>query len=104
MIPEIDQTSFAARLVEDDVLVVDVRESREYRPGHVPGAKNVPLSLLPALLPEVPKDRPVYVICQSGGRSAQATALMRAVGIDATSVAGGTGAWIEAGRPVETAA
>ena len=104
MIPEIDQTSFAARLVEDDVLVVDVRESREYRPGHVPGAKNLPLSVLPALLPEVPKDRPVYVICQSGGRSAQATALMRAVGIDATSVAGGTGAWIEAGRPVETAA
>ena len=104
MIPEIDQTSFAARLVEDDVLVVDVRESREYRPGHVPGAKNMPLSLLPALLPEVPKDRPVYVICQSGGRSAQATALMRAVGIDATNVAGGTGAWIEAGRPVATAA
>jgi rhodanese-related sulfurtransferase len=104
MIPEIDQTSFAARLVEDDVLVVDVRESREYRPGHVPGAKNMPLSLLPALLPEVPKDRPVYVICQSGGRSAQATALMRAVGIDATTVAGGTGAWIEAGRPVDTAA
>jgi rhodanese-related sulfurtransferase len=104
VIPEIDQTSFAARLVEDDVLVVDVRESREYRPGHVPGAKNMPLSLLPALLPEVPKDRPVYVICQAGGRSAQATALMRAVGIDATSVTGGTGAWIEAGRPVETAA
>ena len=104
MIPEIDQTSFAARLVEDDVLVVDVRESREYRPGHVPGAKNMPLSLLPALLPEVPKDRPVYVICQAGGRSARATALMRAVGIDATSVTGGTGAWIEAGRPVETAA
>ena len=103
MIPEIDQTSFAARLVEDDVLVVDVRESREYRPGHVPGAKNVPLSVLPALLPEVPKDRPVYVICQSGRRSAQATALMRAVGIDATTVAGGTGAWIEAGHPVETA-
>jgi rhodanese-related sulfurtransferase len=104
VIPEIDQTSFAARLVEDDVLVVDVRESREYRPGHVPGAKNMPLSLLPALLPEVPKDRPVYVICQAGGRSARATALMRAVGIDATSVTGGTGAWIEAGRPVETAA
>ena len=104
MIPEIDQTSFATRLVEDDVLVVDVRESREYRPGHVPGAKNVPLSLLPALLPEVPKDRPVYVICQSGARSARATELMRGVGIDATNVAGGTGAWIEAGRPVETAA
>ncbi len=104
MIPEIDQNTFASRIADGDVVVLDVREAREFRPGHVPGAKNVPLSLLPALLPEVPKDRPVYVICQAGGRSAQATALMRGVGIDATSVAGGTGAWIEAGRPVETAA
>ena len=104
MIPEIDQKTLAARLAGGDVLLLDVREAREFRPGHVPGAKNVPLSLLPVLLPEVPKNRPVYVICQSGGRSAQATALMRGVGIDATSVAGGTGEWIAAGRPVETAA
>lgn len=104
MIPEIDQKSFAERVAGGDALVVDVRESREYRPGHVPGAVNLPLSLLPVRLPEVPKDRPVLVICQAGGRSAQATELMRAVGIDATSVTGGTGAWIEAGRPVETSA
>ena len=104
MIAEIDQNTFAARIADGTAVVLDVREAREYRPGHVPGATNMPLSLLPALLPEVPKDRPIYVICQSGGRSAQATELMRAVGIDATSVAGGTGAWIEAGRPVETAA
>ena len=57
----------------------------------------------PDRLPELPKDQPVYVICQAGGRSAQATELMRAVGIDATSVTDGTGAWIEAGRPVESA-
>jgi rhodanese-related sulfurtransferase len=104
VIPEIDQNSFAARLVEDDVLIVDVRESREYRPGHVPGATNLPLSVLPARLPGLPRDCPVYVICQSGGRSAQATALMRGVGIDAINVSGGTGEWIAAGRPVETAA
>jgi rhodanese-related sulfurtransferase len=104
VIPEIDQKTFAARLAGGGVLLLDVREAREFRPGHVPGAENVPLSLLPVLLPEVPKNRPVYVICQSGGRSAQATALMRGVGIDATSVAGGTGEWIAAGRPVETAA
>ena len=104
MIPEIDQNTFATRLDEGDALVLDVREAREYRPGHVPGAQNLPLSVLPARLPELPKDRQIYVICQAGGRSAQATELMRAVGIDATSVAGGTGAWIEAGHPVETAA
>jgi rhodanese-related sulfurtransferase len=104
VIPEIDQNTFAARLADGNVLVVDVREAREYGPGHVPGARNVPLSVLPARLPELPRDRPVYVICQAGGRSAQATALMRAVGIDAASVTGGTGAWIASGRPVATAA
>jgi rhodanese-related sulfurtransferase len=104
VIPEIDQNTFATRLADGDALVIDVREAREYRPGHVPGAQNLPLSVLPARLPELPKGQPVYVICQAGGRSAQATELMRAVGIDATSVTGGTGAWIEAGRPVETAA
>ncbi len=103
MIPEIDQNTFAARHA-GGAYVIDVRESREYRPGHVPGAQNMPLSLLPVRMSELPKDRPVYVICQAGGRSAQATALLRAVGIDATSVAGGTGEWIESGRPVATAA
>lgn len=103
MIPEIDQNTFADRLARGDALVVDVRETREYRPAHVPGAQNVPLSVLPARLPELPKGQQIYVICQAGGRSAQATELMRAVGIDATSVSGGIGAWIEAGRPVGTA-
>jgi rhodanese-related sulfurtransferase len=104
VIPDIDHNTFAARLAEDDVLVLDVRESREYRAGHVPGAKNLPLSVLPAWLPELPRDRPVYVICQSGNRSAQATALMRRAGIEATNVAGGTGAWMASGRPVESTA
>jgi rhodanese-related sulfurtransferase len=103
MIPEIDQNTFAGRLA-DGAYVVDVREAREYRPGHVPGAVNVPLSILPVRIHEVPKDRPVLVICQAGGRSAQATQLMRSLGIEAYSVAGGTGAWVESGRPVATAA
>jgi rhodanese-related sulfurtransferase len=103
VIPQIDQNTFAACLAQGDALVVDVREAREYRPGHVPGAQNVPLSVLPARLPELPKDRPVYVVCQAGGRSAQAAALMRSVGVDATDVTGGTGAWITSGRPVESA-
>lgn len=104
MVPEIDQNDFAARIAEPGAYVIDVREAREYRPGHVPGARNIPLSVLPVRLTEVPKDRPVLVICQSGGRSAQATQLMRSLGFDAYSVAGGTGGWIESGRPVETAA
>ncbi|MGW4213472.1 rhodanese-like domain-containing protein [Lentzea sp. NPDC004789] len=103
MTSEIDQNGFAARLSQGNAFVLDVREAREYRAGHVPGARNVPLSVLPARVAELPDDRPVYVICQSGGRSAQATDLLRAVAIDAVNVLGGTGAWIGSGRPVETA-
>jgi rhodanese-related sulfurtransferase len=104
VVPEIDQNDFAARLAAGDALVLDVRESPEFRAGHVPRARNLPLSRLPVLLGDVPRGRSVLVICQSGRRSAQATELMRSVGIDATNVAGGTAAWIAAGRPVETAA
>ncbi|CAL9590263.1 MULTISPECIES: rhodanese-like domain-containing protein [Streptomyces] len=101
MVPEIDQQRFAEAYAAG-ALVIDVRDSGEYRTGHVPGARPAPLGLLPLKLAELPKDRPVYVICQSGGRSAQATALLRNVGYDAHSVSGGTAAWIDAGRPVAT--
>ncbi|MEV8441673.1 rhodanese-like domain-containing protein [Actinosynnema sp. NPDC051121] len=103
MTREIDQDAFADRLAKGDAFVVDVREAREYRPGHVPGARNVPMSVLPARVGELPKDQPVFVICQAGGRSARAAGLLRAVGVDAVDVLGGTGAWIASGRPVATA-
>ncbi|MFE2752289.1 rhodanese-like domain-containing protein [Actinosynnema sp. NPDC059335] len=99
---QIDHNAFAARLAEEDVFVVDVRDATEYRQGHVPGAHNVPLSVLPTRVGELPEDRPVFVICQTGGRSARAASLLGAVGVDAVNVLGGTDAWIASGRPVET--
>ncbi|MFI8093601.1 rhodanese-like domain-containing protein [Streptomyces sp. NPDC086080] len=101
MVPEIDQQRFA-EVHAAGALVVDVRNGGEYRAGHVPGARSAPLPNLSLALAGLPKDRPVYVICQSGGRSAQATSLLRDLGYDAHSVGGGTGAWIDAGRPAAT--
>ncbi len=82
--------------------VIDVREPDEYRSGHVPGAALIPLSLVPLRMEEIPQDEPVYLICHSGGRSAQATLYLRRNGIEAISVAGGTEGWIQAGHPVVT--
>ncbi|MCZ7413937.1 MULTISPECIES: rhodanese-like domain-containing protein [unclassified Streptomyces] len=101
MVPEIDQQRFAEAHAAG-ALVVDVRNSGEYRAGHVPGARSAPLAVLTLDLAALPKDRPVHVICQSGGRSAQATSLLRDLGYDAHSVSGGTAAWIDEGRPVVT--
>ena len=96
---EIDQAAFVAAH-GDGAVVIDVREPYEYVAGHVPGADLVPMSRLTAFVADLPRGVPVYVICASGNRSlAVADVLVRA-GVDAWSVAGGTGAWQRAGRRV----
>ncbi|MFT4234534.1 MAG: rhodanese-like domain-containing protein [Microbacterium sp.] len=80
--------------------LIDVREVHEYEAGHVPGAINLPLSTLGEHLDELP-DEPFDVICELGGRSAQAASALEARGHDATNVAGGTSAWREAGYEIE---
>ncbi len=81
--------------------LVDVREPDEFASGHVPGARLVPLAQVPAALDSLPRDEPVYLICHSGGRSAQAGHYLAQQGLDARNVDGGTSGWIAAGYPVE---
>jgi rhodanese-related sulfurtransferase len=98
-LPEIDVEELARRHAEG-AYVLDVRQPDEYEAGHVPGAVLVPLGELGARQSELPSDRPLLVICKSGGRSANAVQALTQAGYDATNVAGGTMAWIEAGHPV----
>ncbi|MEU0077598.1 rhodanese-like domain-containing protein [Micromonospora tulbaghiae] len=100
---EVNLTDFAAAHA-DGAVVVDVREPFEYVEGHVPGARSVPLGQLAAVAGELPRSRPVYVICASGGRSLSAAQFLTRAGIDARSVAGGTGGWARSGRAVVTGA
>ncbi len=100
-VPEIDITALEQRM-GDGVLVVDVREDDEYVAGHVAGAVFMPLASVPERLGDLPTDAPFLVICQAGGRSARAVQFFRTQGLDATNVAGGTGAWVNSGRPVVT--
>lgn len=81
--------------------LVDVRSPAEFAGGHVPGALNVPLEDLLGRPGRFGTD-PVQIICQSGGRSAKAAAAVQRAGTPAVSVAGGTSAWIESGRAVDT--
>lgn len=99
-VPEVDVQVLAQALTEGAPLI-DVREPAEYAEFHAPGAVLIPLGEAAERAGEVPADRPVYVICRSGGRSASAVEQWRAQGIDAVNVAGGTLAWIEAGYPVD---
>jgi rhodanese-related sulfurtransferase len=98
-IPEIDVAQLAA-LVADGAYVLDVRNPDEHTEAHVPGVTLIPLPEIPDRSGEVPTDRPVYIICAAGARSLKAAEFLAPLGVDATNVAGGTNAWIEAGNPV----
>lgn len=65
-----------------EVFVLDVREEEEARGelGAVPGSHLVPLGQLRSRLGELPKDQPIVAVCRSGGRSAQACAILEANG------------------------
>lgn len=82
--------------------LLDVRNPDEFAEARVPGARLVPLPELEDRRAELPADAPIAVICRSGARSARAVELLGVHGIGAVNVAGGTLAWIESGRPVDS--
>lgn len=85
-------------------ILLDVREPNEYAAGHVPGAINLPQADLATRLEELPRAGHLIVICQAGARSLRAAQFLKQVGFDrVVSVAGGTGAWADAGKPLEHA-
>lgn len=97
-------TDLAEAWSDESTQVVDVRELPEYVTGPVPGAVPIPMGQLVDRLGEMDKSRPVFVICQSGGRSSAMTDVLRHHGFDDRSVDGGTAAWISDGHPVTSGA
>jgi rhodanese-related sulfurtransferase len=100
-VPEIDVHALASKRLAG-VPLVDVRNHEEFAEVHAPGAKLIPLPVVADRLGDFPTDTTVYVICRSGARSFRACEFLRANGVDAVNVAGGTLAWLDAGQPVET--
>ena len=93
-VPAIDPEQAAERLkAGKDCLALDVREADEWEKGHIPGAVWIPLGELPGRLHELPRDREIIAVCQSGGRSAKATKLLLAAGFRAVNLRGGMRAW-----------
>jgi len=105
-IPQVSVNELKEKLATTaDLQVVDVRRPAEYGNGHVPRALNAPLAKLDSIAAELPfeKDKPTAVICAGGYRSSAAASLLEKFGFtNLLNVSGGTGAWINAGYPVET--
>lgn len=81
---------------------IDVRTEAEYAGGHAPDAAHFPLDRLENDLTKLDKNKPVYVICQTGRRSQKGAEMLKKAGFtDIYNIQGGTSAWIEAGYPTE---
>lgn len=61
-----------------DILILDVRSKQEYKSGHIPGAKSIPVNEFASRIIEIEKykDSPVLVHCASGGRSPAAVRIL----------------------------
>ena len=86
--------------LDDGALLLDVRESFEYQTFHAPAAKLISLGALEKRLNEIPQEREILVVCNSGNRSAQAATLLAKQGFKVTNVKGGMVAWQAAGLRV----
>lgn len=99
-VPSIDVGEANSR-ARTGAVIVDVREPAEFEQARVPGAALVPMSSFAARYEELPRDRPLLVMCASGNRSQAATAhLLRNGWTDVVNVSGGIVAWEKAGLPV----
>lgn len=84
--------------------LLDVREPWEYEVSHL-GGVNIPLGTLPEHLAEIPKDKPVVVMCRSGARSERATAFLMQQGFaNVKNLTGGIRQWALAVDPSITVA
>lgn len=102
--PSVDTLQATLLINKEDALVLDVREPAEAAAGRIVHSRNVPLSQLASRIGELEKykDRPIIVSCASGNRSMSAAGTLRKNGFSKVySLAGGIGAWQQAGLPLE---
>jgi len=88
-------------LADPKTFVIDVRTPQEYAGGHVPGAVNWPLQEIESWWSKVPKDRVVYIKCNTQNRSRVAVQYLMSKGYnDLKLVHGGIQAWRSRGYPI----
>jgi len=98
MVEEVTPDEVEAKLDDDDVQIVDIRQPGRFERGHIPGAINIPMTELPRRVDEHEWSDEVVVACPIGQSSVQAAKLIRSfedVDEDAAvaSMAGGYEEW-----------
>jgi len=90
----------AYQMYQDGTFVLDVRTPEEWNEFHAPNTTLIPLDELASRVNELPKDKPIVVVCRSGNRSQTGRDILRQAGYNATSMTGGLNEWRASGHPV----
>lgn len=99
----LEPSDVARKAGREGVALIDVRESNEWKEGHIKGARHIPLGQLDKKLGEIRAESPdeVVLYCRSGNRSATAANLLVKNGMENVShLGGGILAWEAQSYPV----
>lgn len=101
-LPQIDIETYIHDHEKENHVLIDVRSVGEFKSGHLPKARNIPLEELERKLDGIPKDKPVILVCWSGSRSASATRYLIKAGYENVhNLKGGTMLWQMQGKPMK---
>lgn len=93
----------AVKLINNDAIVIDLRNADAFARGHIVGARNVPLDELDAKLGQLDRSKAVVAVCDAGVSSNRAIDQLRKAGFEsAWGIKGGMNAWSQDGLPVVT--
>lgn len=90
----------AYQMYQEGTFVLDVRTPEEWIEFHAPNTTLIPLDELASRVDELPKDKPIVVVCRSGNRSQAGRDILLQAGFDATSMNGGLNEWRSKGYAV----
>jgi len=100
---QMDPTAAIRLMNNDDTVVIDVREEKDFSSGHIKNAKNVPMSSFKSQLDSLAKhkDKPLLAYCRSGNLSGKACRILKRSGFtDVHNLAGGILNWQDANLPL----
>jgi len=100
----VDRRALLQRVARGEVTLLDVRPAEEYRAGHIPGARSIPLKELESRLGEIPADQEVVAYCRGPYClfAVEAVERLRALGFEATRLEDSLADWRARGMDVQT--
>lgn len=89
-----------AKLADNEVILVDVREEEEWQEGHIDGAQHIYVGEISERSDELPRDRAIATTCHVGYRGSLAASILKKKGYTVYNLLGGINAWKRQGYHV----